>query len=67
MLADGVETMEATEEAADSWVEKVRERWDATLLSQGKISMPVPHNLIVLIIRTVGGLVPISQARKFSL
>ncbi len=39
MLADGIETLEPTEEAADTWVEKIRERWEATLLPQGKISI----------------------------
>lgn len=38
MLAEGTETIEATSEAADQWVEKIRERWEATLLPQGKIS-----------------------------
>lgn len=67
MLADGVETLEAREEAADSWVEKVRERWEATLLPQGKISILIPKTFVLLTSRTVGGLVPIFQARKFSL
>lgn len=38
MLAEGTETIEPTSEAADQWVEKIRERWEATLLPQGKIS-----------------------------
>ncbi|KIV88652.1 hypothetical protein PV10_08316 [Exophiala mesophila] len=39
MLAEGIETMEATEEAANDWVEKIREKWEATLLPRGKISL----------------------------
>ncbi|KAK7958791.1 hypothetical protein LTR80_006928 [Exophiala xenobiotica] len=35
---DGVESFEATEASADEWVEKIRERWEATLLPQAKIS-----------------------------
>lgn len=35
---DGVKSFAATEESADEWVEKIRERWEATLLPQGKIS-----------------------------
>lgn len=39
MLAEGIETLEPTEEAADSWVKKIGERWEATLLPRGKISV----------------------------
>lgn len=45
MLAEGIETIEATEEAANDWVKKIRERWEATLLPQGKISPLFPCDL----------------------
>ncbi|KAJ9611625.1 hypothetical protein H2200_004809 [Cladophialophora chaetospira] len=45
MLAEGIETLEPKNEAADRWVEKIRERWDTTLLPQGKISISVHRNL----------------------
>lgn len=35
---DGVQSFEATEASADEWVKKIREKWEATLLPQGKIS-----------------------------
>jgi len=33
-----VASFEATEEATDKWVEQIKEKWEATLLPQAKIS-----------------------------
>ncbi|OCT50042.1 hypothetical protein CLCR_06621 [Cladophialophora carrionii] len=49
-LAEGVDTIEATEESANDWVEKIRERWEATLLPQGKISLLFPGDIPVLLL-----------------
>ena len=47
MLVEGIETMEATEEAANDWVGKIRERWETTLLPRGKISLGTPLRFVL--------------------
>jgi hypothetical protein len=38
---DKIESFEGTEASADEWLKMVGEKWDATLISKGKISLPV--------------------------
>jgi hypothetical protein len=65
---DKIESFEATEASADKWLKMVREKWDATLFSKGKISLPVFLLWIhILTTYTAGGRVRIFQERKFNL
>lgn len=65
---DKIKTFEATEASADEWLGMVREEWDATLFSKGKISLPLLLSSIhILTACTAGGRARIFQERKFSL
>lgn len=65
---DKIESFEATEASADEWLKMVAEKWDATLLSKAKISIPVfPLWIHILTACTVGGRVQIFQERRFNL
>ncbi|KAF3406344.1 Baeyer-Villiger monooxygenase [Talaromyces pinophilus] len=64
---DKIKSFEATEASADEWLEMVRDEWDATLFSKGKISLPALLSSIhVLTACTAGGRARIFQERKFN-
>jgi hypothetical protein len=64
---ESVESFEGTEASADKWLEMKQEKWDASLVSKGKICVPSFINGIhILTHNTAGGPVLIFSVRRFS-